>query len=234
MEDLRLPLSPLQQEKPLRQFEAKTLGCPAPQPETPTGRYPCPGPFLPPRASLPETTLSLDGTRESLLPSEPNSYFSLIPQSHQGPRKLPTRQGQTSQLFAGPRSASRFPHAKLIKIGFLQSPSAHSKPHAPPHHSPHSKGGEVRVRVGGTEGQTDQPQQPEPESRSEGRRERQRKGPSGQLRGGKPAGGGDGRGRAGPRHPAALTSALSDGLSTAIFCHGSASCASGIFPPGPP
>lgn len=39
--------------------------------------------------------------------------------------------------------------------------------------------------------------------------------------------------RASPSRPAALTSALSDGLSTAIFCR-SASCASGIFPPGPP
>lgn len=36
-----------------------------------------------------------------------------------------------------------------------------------------------------------------------------------------------------PCRTAALTSALSEGLSTAIFCHGSASCASGIFPPSP-
>lgn len=88
--------------------------------------------------------------------------------------------------------------------------------------------------MGGREGQTHQPQLPEPESQSEGTSGRQKKGPSGQLRRGKPAGGVERRGRAGPGHQAALTSALSDGLSTAIFCHGSASCASGIFPPGPP
>lgn len=88
--------------------------------------------------------------------------------------------------------------------------------------------------MGGREGQTDQPQLPKPESRTEGRSEKQRKGPSGRLPGRERTGGGAGRGRAGPGRPAALTSALSDGLSTAIFCHGSASCASGIFPPGPP
>lgn len=87
--------------------------------------------------------------------------------------------------------------------------------------------------VSGIEGQTDQSQLPEPESRSEDTRERH-KGSSGQLWGGEPVGGVEGRRRAGPGRPAALTSALSDGLSTAIFCHGSASCASGIFPPGPP
>lgn len=101
----------------------------------------CPGRFLPPHAGLPAATLSPGRTQESLLRREHNPYPSFIPQSHQGPWKPPTTQGQTSQLLARPHSASRFPHAKLIKIGFLQSPSAHSKPHAPPHHSPPSEGG---------------------------------------------------------------------------------------------
>lgn len=210
------------------------MAVPHPLPETLTGRHPCPGPFLPPRARLPGATPSPGRARESPLPSEPNPHPSRIPQSHRGPGKPPTRQGQTSQLLASPRCASRSPHAKLMKIGFLQSPGTHSKPHAPPHHSPPREEREGRVRVGGTEGQIDQPQLSKPESRTKGRRERQRKGPSGRLPGGERTGGGAGRGRAGPGRPAALTSALSDGLSTAIFCHGSASCASGIFPPGPP
>lgn len=150
-EDLKLPLSPLHHQKPLRQTnwgEAKTIGCPAPLPETPAGRQSCLGPFQPPRTRLTAPTPYPGRTRESLLPSEPNPYPSLTPQSRQGPGKPPTRQGQTSQLLSGPRSTSRSPpHAKLIKIGFLQSPSAHSKPHAPPHHSPPSEEGEVRVRV---------------------------------------------------------------------------------------
>lgn len=121
----------------------KTLDCPAPLIRNPpTGRYPCPGPFLPTRARCPRVTLSPGRTRESPLSSEPNPHPSCIPQSHQGPGKPPTRQGQTSQLLAGPRSASCSPHAKLMKIGFLQSPGAHSKPHAPPHHSPSSEGRE--------------------------------------------------------------------------------------------
>lgn len=137
--DLRLPLSPLRQQKGLRQMGGwqKPLAVLHPLPETPTGRLPwavpAPARWSPHSNPVPRP--------DSLLRREHNPYPSFIPQSHQGPWKPPTTQGQTSQLLARPHSASRFPHAKLIKIGFLQSPSAHSKPHAPPHHSPPSEGG---------------------------------------------------------------------------------------------
>lgn len=213
----------------------KTLDCPAPLIRTPpTGRYPCPGPFLPTRARFPRVTLSPSRIRESPLYSEPNPHPSRIPQSHQGPGKPPTRQGQTSQLLAGPRSASCSPHAKLVKIGFLQSPGAHSKPHAPPHHSPSSEGRERACGWEEEKGKQINPNYPNrnPQPRGEAS-SRGRGRVAGSREKSEPAGA-RGGGRAGPSSPAALTSALSDGLSTAIFCHGSASCASGIFPPGPP
>ena len=117
-----------------------------------------------------------------------------------------------------------------MKIGCSQSPGAHSQPHAPPHHSPQSEGGERRVRVEEQKGKDTNPNYP---NRNPGPRG-DAKGPSGRRRVGSEQAGARGGGRAGPGRPTALTSALSDGLSTAIFCHGSASCASGIFPPGPP
>lgn len=55
--------------------------------------------------------------------------------------------------------------------------------------------------MGGREGQTDQPQLPKPESRTEGRSEQQRKGPSGRLPGKERTGGGAGRGARRPQPP---------------------------------
>lgn len=117
--DHRLLLFPLQQQKPLRQMgggKTPGLSCnPYPKPPPP-GRHPCPGLYLPPQQPPPPARL---GSPCSPVNPIPTQFF--IAPSNPGPGKPPTRQGQTSQLWAGPRSACRSPHAKLITIGSLHS-----------------------------------------------------------------------------------------------------------------
>lgn len=124
---------------------AKTLGCPVPLPRNPRNphRSPALGGSCPRAPVSPQQPCPQAGLRESPLRRErhphPLIHTPKPPGVHESPP--PSTQGQTSQLFARPRSAPRSPHAKLIKIGSSQSPGAHSEPHAPPHHSPPSEGG---------------------------------------------------------------------------------------------
>lgn len=109
--------------------------------ETPMGLhpYPCPRARVSLRQPPPSAAL------ESQLQVEPLTHIPLSSPKVSKVLEAPDPAGLNFPTPCRPPLSLLLPPRNLIKIGFLQSLSAHSKPHAPPHRQTPKRGKEVRV-----------------------------------------------------------------------------------------